>query len=281
MFLQLDADADRLLEQGPPLRLVALGRAEPLDPLEAVPAQRLEHVDRLLVVVQLLVEGGHLDLDAEHRVAEGVEAHLVGEHERLPVVFQRVLGLHVDVGVVEGAAELGGDGLRVGFEVVDDVALVDVVYVHQHAHAEDDSGSVLGRKGGEWEGDKYKAEARVMEKGYSLKSLIAASRVEAFRFAGCNGERVCLFGSGRLTGSEGKLWRDEWHFGRSCIAERRVLVRKARGHALMNMLKVLELIRKRSNCLLKSSTIVICLAIRSLSVDAFADDPRPKIFGDQ
>lgn len=51
----------------------------------------------------------------------------------------------------------------------------------------------------------YKAEARVTEKGYSLKSSIAASRVDAFLRVGDHGERVCFFGSGRLTGSEGTL----------------------------------------------------------------------------
>ena len=31
---------------------------------------------------------------------------------------------------------------------------------------------------GDWE-EKYEAEARVMEKGYSLKSLVVATRIEA------------------------------------------------------------------------------------------------------
>ena len=48
---------------------------------------------------------------------------------------------------------------------------------------------------------KYKAEARVMEKGYSLKSLAAPSRVEAFLRAGDHGARLIFFGSVRLMGS--------------------------------------------------------------------------------
>ena len=94
--------------------------------------------------MDLLVEEGDLDLHAEDLVAEGVEAHGVGELERLPVVLERVLGLRVDVGVVEGAAQLGGHGLRVGFEVADDVVLVDEVDPDEGAHAESYSGMVLG-----------------------------------------------------------------------------------------------------------------------------------------
>ena len=62
--------------------------------------------------------------------------------------------------------------------------------------------------GGEEEG-KYKAEARVMEKGYSLKSLVAASRVEAFLRAGGHAERMFFFGSGRLMGNGETLWKDD------------------------------------------------------------------------
>ena len=91
------------------------------------------------------------------------------------------------------------------------------------------------RRGGK---ERYKAEARDMEKGYSLKSLIAASRVEAFLRAGDHGARMFFFGSGRLMGSGKTLWKADWHFGRSCSAERRELVRKARGHALANMLEI-------------------------------------------
>ena len=56
---------------------------------------------------------------------------------------------------------------------------------------------------------KYKAEARVMEKGYSLKSLVAASRVEAFLRAGGHAERMLFLGSGRLMGSEETWWKDD------------------------------------------------------------------------
>ena len=80
-------------------------------------------------MVHFLVKGSHLDLDTKHLVAERVEAHLIGQRERLSVVFQGVLGLHVDVGVVEGAAQFGGHGLRVGFEVADYVGTVDDVDV--------------------------------------------------------------------------------------------------------------------------------------------------------
>ncbi len=48
-----------------------------------------------------------------------------------------------------------------------------------------------------------------MEKGYSLKSLVAASRVEAFLRAGGHAERMLFFGSGRLMGSEETLWKDD------------------------------------------------------------------------
>ena len=48
-----------------------------------------------------------------------------------------------------------------------------------------------------------------MEKGYSLKSLVAASRVEAFLLAGGHAKRMFFFGSGRLMGSEETLWKDD------------------------------------------------------------------------
>lgn len=59
----------------------------------------------------------------------------------LPVVFDGVEGFKGDVGVVEGAAELGGDGFGVGGEVAEDVGLVYVVCVDEEADAGEDSGS--------------------------------------------------------------------------------------------------------------------------------------------
>ena len=53
------------------------------------------------------------------------------------------------------------------------------------------------------------AKARVMENGYSLKSSLVASRVEAFLRPGCHGERVFFFGSDRLMGGEETLWKDD------------------------------------------------------------------------
>ena len=53
------------------------------------------------------------------------------------------------------------------------------------------------------------AKARVMEKGYSLKSSLVASRVEAFLRAGDRGECVFFFGSDRLMGGEETLWKDD------------------------------------------------------------------------
>lgn len=189
----------------------------------------------------LLAETGHLDFHPKHLFAERVEPHLIGQGERLSVVFHRVLGLHVDVGVVEGAAQFGGYGLRVGGEVGDYVALVDVVCVYEHSDAEGDSGRLLERLlvgGQRGRGVVYMANARVMEKGYSLKSLIVASRVDAFLRAGDHGEYMFLFGSGRLLRSEETLWKADGHFGRSCSTERRPVVRMARGHALANIVEV-------------------------------------------
>lgn len=56
-------------------------------------------------------------------------------------------------------------------------------------------------------GKEYRAEARVMEKGYSLKSLVVASRVEAFLRTGDHGEVIFFFNCGRLMGSEEMLWK--------------------------------------------------------------------------
>ena len=50
-------------------------------------------------------------------------------------------------------------------------------------------------------------KARVMEKGYSLKSFLVASRVEACLRTGSHVDIMFFFGVCRLTGSEGKLWK--------------------------------------------------------------------------
>ncbi len=129
-----------------------------------------------------------MDLHAYDLVAERIHANLIRQGKRLPVVFDCVLGLQIDVCVVEGAAQLGCYGFWVGGEVANDVDSIDVIYVDEHAEAEEYAvESVLaGRRVGA-EGKvgikriSYKAVARETENGYSLKSLVAASRVEACR----------------------------------------------------------------------------------------------------
>ena len=49
----------------------------------------------------------------------------------------------------------------------------------------------------------YMAKARVMEKGYSLKSFFAATRVEAFLRAGAHGSPICWIRPGLRKGVEG------------------------------------------------------------------------------
>ena len=85
---------------------------------------------------------------------------------------------------------------------------------------------------------RYSTQNTAMEKGFSLKSLMAASRVEAFLRTGDHGDRVIFFGSGRRMGSGEMLWKADGHFGRSRSAGRRELVLEARVHARANMLKV-------------------------------------------
>lgn len=53
---------------------------------------------------------------------------------------------------------------------------------------------------------RIRAEARVMEKGYSLKSLVAASRVEALLLDDGHGERLMFFSWDRRIGSAEK-WK--------------------------------------------------------------------------
>lgn len=167
--------------------------------------------------MDLLVHESHLDLNAEDLLAERVDAHLVGQLERLAVVFQGVLGLRVDVGVVEGAAQLDGYWFGIGFEVVDYVGFVDEVYVDERTHAESYSGMALGRRrrrrrkkggvGGKWGEEKYEAKARVIENGYSLKSLVVATRKEAFLRVGNVRGRILFFVDGRLIGNREALWK--------------------------------------------------------------------------
>ena len=94
-----------------------------------------------------------------------------------------------------------------------------------------------GRKGWEWgKGGKYKLEARTMDNGYALKSLMVDTRREAFLLAGSLGKCMVFFGVGRLVGSREVLWKADRHLGRSHSAGRRASVRKARGHVLANIL---------------------------------------------
>lgn len=127
------------------------------------------------------------------------------------VVFHGVFGLRVDVGVVEGAAQFGGYWLRVGFELADEIPLVDDVDPDQQAQATEDPGMVLGRREGRvgsWgEGGKYKLEARTMDNGYAWKSLMVDTRREAFLLPGSLGKRMVFIGEGRLIGSRELLWK--------------------------------------------------------------------------
>ena len=93
----------------------------------------VQDVNRFGVVVDVLHQRCDLQLHPEDLVAERVQTHLLGELQRLAVVFEGILGLNVDVGVEEGAAELHRDGFRVGFEVVDDVDFVNVVDIDEPA----------------------------------------------------------------------------------------------------------------------------------------------------
>lgn len=53
-------------------------------------------------------------------------------------VLEGSLGLEVMIGEVEGAAQLGGDRFRVGGELADDVAGVDVIGVDEARGADKD-----------------------------------------------------------------------------------------------------------------------------------------------
>lgn len=130
------------------------------------------------------------------------------------VIFHGVFGLRVDVGVVEGAAQFGGYWLRVGFEVADEIPLVDDVDPDQQAQSKEDAEMVLGRReervgSGRREGVKYKLEARTMDNGYALKSLMVDARREAFLLAGSRGKCMLLLGEGRLIGSKELLWKGD------------------------------------------------------------------------
>ncbi len=63
---------------------------------------------------------------------------------------------------------------------------------------------VVGGRGG-----KYEAKARVMEKGYSLKSLMVASRVEAFLCDGGLEKGMVFLGDGRRSGDIETLWKGD------------------------------------------------------------------------
>lgn len=143
MLPQFHTDSDRLPQNPRPLPLVPFFSAQLLHPRQAIFPNELEYLNRLSVLVQFLVKSSHLDLHTEHLVAERVETHLIGQFDRLSVVLESILGLDVDVCVEERAAQLCGDGLRVGFEVSDYVDLVDVVCVEEHADAKGYSGRVV------------------------------------------------------------------------------------------------------------------------------------------
>ena len=87
----------------------------------------------------LLEKLGQLDLHTQYLVTKRIHAHFRGNLKSLTIVFDRVFGLQIDVLVVEGAAEFGCYGFGIGFEVADDVGLVDVIDVDEHAHTEKDT----------------------------------------------------------------------------------------------------------------------------------------------
>ena len=60
---------------------------------------------------------------------------------------------------------------------------------------------------GSWGGGKYEADAAVMEKGYSLKSLVAPTLKEAFLREGELGKWNVFLGEGRLIGSRETWWK--------------------------------------------------------------------------
>ena len=124
---QLDANANRLAQHPRPLPLIPLLPAQLVYPFQTIAADNLQHKLAPWLFLCLLVKESDLDLDAEHLLAKRVETHFIGQFERLSVILQSVLGLDVDVGIVEGAAQFSGYWLRVGFEVVDDVTFIDDV----------------------------------------------------------------------------------------------------------------------------------------------------------
>ena len=128
---QLDAQPHALLQHPPSHALMAGLATDQLNPSQAVPQHQIQHLNRFMVVVRLLQQVCNLDLDSEDLVAERVHPNLLRHRQRLPVVFDGILRLQIDVRIIEGAAQFGGDGLREGLEFTNDIVPVKVVGINQ------------------------------------------------------------------------------------------------------------------------------------------------------
>lgn len=85
-------------------------------------------------------ETRQLKFHAENFVAEWIHASFFRGRKGLLVVFEGIFRLDVVVGIVEGAAELSGNGFGEGGEFADNVGLVEVVGIDETDGGADDAG---------------------------------------------------------------------------------------------------------------------------------------------
>lgn len=86
----------------------------------------------------------------EDFVAERIHADFFRGRKGLLVVFECIFGLDVVVGVVEGTAELSGNGFGECGEFADDVGLIEVVGVYETDGGADDAGGMRVSFGNPW-----------------------------------------------------------------------------------------------------------------------------------
>lgn len=108
-----------------------------------------------------LHESGDLDFNTDDLVGERVDVHFICDAEGFAVVFDGVLGLERDVGVVEGFAELFGNGFGVLVESADYVVVVNVIRVQEGSRAEEyTTYNKFILAGGSWRGGGGEMEER-------------------------------------------------------------------------------------------------------------------------
>ena len=120
-------------------------------------------------------------------------------------MFVCIRGLYINVGIVKGAPKLSCYRLGERFEVTNNVDLIYVVDIDNAANAYDYTISLSASISSTYIAFSYMAEPKLIEKGYSLKTFLVATQVEAFLRAGGHGCHIRCDSAGLRVEDERRL----------------------------------------------------------------------------